>query len=108
MTKDGASQVWDDYNIVAENADATNMTVNVWGLDIDGTMQGAGGVGGLLAVAREEHGHPRVEYRRVPMERVKKAAPLLERLSAMEKLNASERRSCLASFLDELKGLLSE
>ena len=45
---------------------------------------------------------------RVPMERVKKAAPLLERLFAMEKLNASERRLCLASFLDELKGFLSE
>ena len=33
----------------------------VVGIDISGNM---------LAVAREEHGHPRVEYRRLPMERV--------------------------------------
>ena len=50
VTKDGALQIWDDYNIIVENAAASNATVNAWGLDIDGTMQGAGGVGGLLAV----------------------------------------------------------
>ncbi len=29
-------------------------TDNVWGLDLDGTLQGAGGVGGLLAVQRSD------------------------------------------------------
>ena len=29
-------------------------TDNVWGLDLDGTLQGAGGVGGLLAVVRDD------------------------------------------------------
>ena len=52
VTKDGALQIWDEYNIIAENAGTENVTYNAWGLDIDGTMQGAGGVGGLLAVAR--------------------------------------------------------
>jgi RHS repeat-associated protein len=45
--------VWDDYNIIAEHtttAETTNSTYNVWGLDLSGTLQGAGGVGGLLAV----------------------------------------------------------
>ena len=48
--------LWDDFNIIAETmvADsATNTTYNVWGLDIDGTLQGAGGVGGLLAVIKD-------------------------------------------------------
>jgi RHS repeat-associated protein len=47
---------WDDYNIIAEAVvqdAATNTTYNVWGLDLDGTMQGAGGVGGLLAVVKD-------------------------------------------------------
>ena len=52
VVKDGSLQVWDDYNIVVEDAATSNATINVWGLDIDGTMQGAGGVGGLLAVVR--------------------------------------------------------
>jgi RHS repeat-associated protein len=30
----------------------TSVTYNVWGLDLSGTMQGAGGIGGLLAVIR--------------------------------------------------------
>ena len=45
--------LWDDYNIVAETVaqdTATKTTYNIWGLDLDGTLQGAGGVGGLLAV----------------------------------------------------------
>ena len=50
VAKDGALQIWDEYNIIAENAGTENVTYNTWGLDIDGTMQGAGGVGGLLAV----------------------------------------------------------
>ena len=48
------SYLWDNFNIIAETVvsdSATNTTYNVWGLDLDGTMQGAGGVGGLLAVA---------------------------------------------------------
>ena len=48
----GNCRIWDDYNIVVENATSSNVVINAWGLDIDGTMQGAGGVGGLLAVAR--------------------------------------------------------
>lgn len=52
VAKDEALQIWDAYNIVVENAAASNVVINAWGLDIDGTMQGAGGVGGLLAVAR--------------------------------------------------------
>ena len=52
---------WDGWNIIRE-AVATNslftipsslFTYNLWGLDLDGTMQGAGGVGGLLAVVRD-------------------------------------------------------
>jgi RHS repeat-associated protein len=38
---------WDDYNIVHETNNS-NETYNVWGLDLDGTRQGLGGVGGLL------------------------------------------------------------
>jgi RHS repeat-associated protein len=47
------SYLWDSFNIIAETTfadSATNVTYNVWGLDLDGTLQGAGGVGGLLAV----------------------------------------------------------
>ena len=53
VMKDGARYIWDDYNIIVENAEAENVTYNTWGLDLDGTMQGLGGVGGLLAVAKE-------------------------------------------------------
>ena len=48
--------LWDDFNIIAETVvadSATNITYNVWGLDLDGTLQGAGGVGGLLAVVKD-------------------------------------------------------
>ena len=44
---------WDDYNIIAEHtteASTTKTTYNTWGLDLSVTLQGAGGVGGLLAV----------------------------------------------------------
>jgi RHS repeat-associated protein len=44
--------VYDGWNLVAE-LNATNKTVirsYVWGLDLSGSEQGAGGVGGLLAV----------------------------------------------------------
>ena len=43
--------IWDGYNIIAE-VGAASTTYNVWGLDLSGSMQGAGGVGGLLAVSR--------------------------------------------------------
>ena len=52
VMKDGAKFIWDDYNIIVENLGASNETHNIWGLDLDGTMQGAGGVGGLLAVEK--------------------------------------------------------
>jgi len=46
--------VWDGYNIAAEIVidevtPSTNVTYYTWGLDLSGTLQGAGGVGGLLA-----------------------------------------------------------
>ncbi|NLH73703.1 MAG: RHS repeat-associated core domain-containing protein [Verrucomicrobia bacterium] len=43
--------LYDGWNLVAElNANASNAKVRtyVWGMDLSGTMQGAGGVGGLL------------------------------------------------------------
>ena len=51
--------VWDGYNIAAEIVidevtPSTNVTYYTWGLDLSGTMQGAGGVGGLLAVIRDD------------------------------------------------------
>ncbi len=48
--------VWDDYNIVRETLTTNHwslVTHNIWGLDIDGSMQGCGGVGGLLTVVRD-------------------------------------------------------
>ena len=56
--------LWDGWNIIRESRVSglashvsglvSNGTHNLWGLDLDGTMQGAGGVGGLLAVVRED------------------------------------------------------
>ena len=50
--------VWDGNNIVLEEvefADGTIRTIeNFWGLDKSGTEQGAGGVGGLLAVSLDD------------------------------------------------------
>jgi len=51
--------VWDGWNIAAEimvdvNTGTTNVTRYVWGLDLSGSIQGAGGVGGLLAVFRND------------------------------------------------------
>jgi RHS repeat-associated protein len=45
--------VYDSWNLVQEavtTASGTTTNVFVWGRDISGTMQGAGGVGGLLSV----------------------------------------------------------
>jgi len=49
--------VWDGYNIAAEIVidavtPSTNVTYYTWGLDLSGTLQGAGGVGGLLVVTK--------------------------------------------------------
>jgi len=43
--------VYDDWNLIAE-VGATNNLIRsyLWGMDLSGTMQGAGGVGGLAAV----------------------------------------------------------
>ncbi len=54
--------VWDNWNIIRETTIDNCQTVKpsncqtdyVWGLDLDGTLQGAGGVGGLLAVVRSD------------------------------------------------------
>jgi RHS repeat-associated protein len=44
--------VWDGFTIIAEmRPGATNW--NVWGLDLSGTLQGAGGVGGLLSEVKD-------------------------------------------------------
>ena len=47
--------IWDGYNIVAEYIVTNGIkatTYNVWGVDMSGTFQDAGGVGGLLAVIK--------------------------------------------------------
>ena len=50
--------LYDGWNLVAE-LDATNTTQRnfVWGLDLSRTPQGAGGVGGLLAIREESESH---------------------------------------------------
>jgi hypothetical protein len=50
--------VYDGWNLLAD-LNATNNAVirsYVWGLDLSGSLQGAGGVGGLLAVNDAENG----------------------------------------------------
>jgi len=49
--------IWDNWNIAAEiviadAAGTTNINYNTWGLDLSGSLQGAGGVGGLLVVTK--------------------------------------------------------
>jgi RHS repeat-associated protein len=50
--------VYDGWNLVAELNATNNMVINsfMWGLDLSGSMQGAGGVGGLLAVTTTNAG----------------------------------------------------
>jgi RHS repeat-associated protein len=45
--------VYDGWNLLAELNATNNSVINsfVWGLDLSGTMQGAGGVGGLLMLS---------------------------------------------------------
>ena len=55
------SYTWDDYNIIAEvesQASSVTTTYNIWGLDLSGSLQDAGGVGGLLAVIQGRDGSP--------------------------------------------------
>jgi YD repeat-containing protein len=40
--------------VVDAQTGATNVTRYLWGPDLSGTLQGAGGVGGLLAVIRSD------------------------------------------------------
>ncbi|MCE9616133.1 MAG: hypothetical protein K8T26_17815 [Lentisphaerae bacterium] len=40
--------IYDGWNVIAETTDAATNTY-LWGLDLSGTIQGAGGIGGLLA-----------------------------------------------------------
>jgi RHS repeat-associated protein len=46
--------IYDNWNLIQETVAHTNGAIsthhNYWGLDLSGTLQGAGGVGGLLAV----------------------------------------------------------
>ncbi len=49
--------VWDGMNIIAEIA-PSQTNLNIWGLDISQSLQGAGGIGGLLAVAVSTNSAP--------------------------------------------------
>ena len=49
--------VYDGWNLIRETA-GTNVTQYVWGLDLSQTLQGAGGVGGLLSVSVAGGGDP--------------------------------------------------
>jgi RHS repeat-associated protein len=42
--------IYEGWNLIAEYTDTTLERTYTWGLDLSGSMQGAGGVGGLLAV----------------------------------------------------------
>jgi len=44
--------LYDGWNLIAED-DGTTTTHYVWGLDLSGSMQGAGGIGGLLATVQD-------------------------------------------------------
>ena len=45
--------VWDGFNIIAEMCDAGYTNWHTYGLDLSGSLQGAGGVGGALAMTRD-------------------------------------------------------
>ena len=50
--------VYDGWNLIAVLNPQSSITQSfIWGLDLSGTMQGAGGVGGLLAVSDSTQGH---------------------------------------------------
>ncbi len=47
--------IYDGWNLIAElNANNVSMRTYDWGQDLSGTIQGAGGVGGLLAVSESD------------------------------------------------------
>ena len=54
------SYVYDGWNPIAEYTDTTLQKVYTWGTDLSGSLQGAGGVGGLLSVidASGNHSYP--------------------------------------------------
>ncbi|MDT9201221.1 RHS repeat-associated core domain-containing protein, partial [Limnospira sp. PMC 1042.18] len=55
--------LWDGWNIIAEiKNDHTPVRSYVWGLDLSGSMQGAGGVGGLLSVKIHDGNHTVLPY----------------------------------------------
>jgi len=56
-TTNVTTYVWDAFNILAEITDTGETNLNLWGLDLSGTLQGAGGVGGLLAVTTTNGTH---------------------------------------------------
>jgi len=43
--------LYDGWNLIAEYTGSTAKKVYMWGMDLSGSMQGAGGVGGLLSVS---------------------------------------------------------
>jgi RHS repeat-associated protein len=43
--------LYDGWNLIAEYSGQTLAKTYLWGMDLSGSMQGAGGVGGLLAVS---------------------------------------------------------
>ncbi|MDT9298451.1 hypothetical protein, partial [Limnospira sp. PMC 1306.21] len=56
--------LWDGWNLLAE-IDPDNQSPlrsYVWGLDLSGSMQGAGGVGGLLSVRIHDGNHTVLPY----------------------------------------------
>jgi RHS repeat-associated protein len=56
--------IYDGWNLLAELNSTNNAVINsfMWGLDLSGTTQGAGGVGGLLALTATNAGTHFVSY----------------------------------------------
>jgi RHS repeat-associated protein len=55
--------LWDGWNLIAEiKNDHTPVRTYTWGLDLSGSMQGAGGVGGLLSVRIHDGNHTVLPY----------------------------------------------
>ena len=52
-TTNVTTYVWDGFNIIAEMCDEGYTNWYTYGLDLSGTLQGAGGVGGALAMSRD-------------------------------------------------------
>ncbi|MDD2599523.1 MAG: hypothetical protein PHO37_09895 [Kiritimatiellae bacterium] len=49
--------LWDNFSIISKTIHHSSFTIHnsyVWGLDLSGTLQGAGGVGGLLSVVKHQ------------------------------------------------------